>query len=153
MEITSLEYAILIVFAVVAVYLASQMLRKPDEAQTGEGLLHRIPGLASAGRFPFGENGGRGSGTAAGKEENRIRHRIRQWYKGKSCGLCGTPVGDLSSDVARAGILGPDGKIVDWKSLCAGDLADTLSSHHPLCRDCDESLRFLHNDPSCPLVL
>jgi len=77
-----------------------------------------------------------------------VRNLLSEWYEGRSCALCGKPVGEIHWHDHRPGLLSPEGRTVEWSEIRAEKLQETLETYRPVCWNCHiaESFRREHPD-------
>lgn len=72
----------------------------------------------------------------AAPESCRVVTLVGEWYEGKRCALCDTPIDHLTWYDRRAGILDPEGRPRQWQDVQAEELPRVFTTHRPLCWDC-----------------
>ena len=71
-----------------------------------------------------------------------VRERLVKWYEGAVCALCGKSFEEIQWFSNKPGLLGPDSEIRAWGEVPAGELAEVLGTHFPLCWDCQTAETF-----------
>ena len=109
--------------------------------------------LSSCSRWP--ERAGCGqeclSQIQASPEECLVRHILAQWYEGKTCAQCGQPFGTIEWAAAKPALLRPDGISVDWDSVPAEQLRETMAAAKPVCFACHTANKLVHEHPELAL--
>jgi len=70
-----------------------------------------------------------------------------KWYVGKNCFYCGRPISELSHLDHSPAVVGPDGKIIEWDTVPAEKLQETLASARPVCWNCNVVESFWKEHP------
>jgi hypothetical protein len=111
--------------------------RAAVDAAMGRRGLH----LASCSRWP--ERGDCGQECLAQIEQAPhdclVRTILIKWYAGRRCYICGRRIGDIGRIGPKPGLISlvdPDHRIVRWHEIPAATLLETLSSHAPVCPNC-----------------
>jgi len=79
-------------------------------------------------------------------EEHGVWTIAAHWYEGKKCFYCGRVITPLSHLDHPPGLVGFDGKIIEWNQIPAEKLPAQFASAHPVCWNCSvvESFRQQH---------
>jgi hypothetical protein len=72
----------------------------------------------------------------AAPEDCRVRHILTQWYEGKTCALCGKPIGEIQWADHKPALLNTEHKTVQWQDVPAEKVPDVLASHQAVCWNC-----------------
>jgi hypothetical protein len=78
-----------------------------------------------------------------------VRRIVAQWYTGKTCVICGTPVDVAEQWVGHVpALLKPEKTTVYWDKIAPERLPEVFETHSPVCWSCHiaESFRRLHPD-------
>jgi hypothetical protein len=65
-----------------------------------------------------------------------VRNILLQWYQGKNCAWCGTPIGDIHLAERKPALMTPDRVSLEWADIPAERLQQTLAIALPLCFGC-----------------
>jgi hypothetical protein len=79
-------------------------------------------------------------------ERARIATRLAEWSHGQSCAFCERPIGG-DVDHLRAGLLAPDGSLVEWKDVRGDRLDDVMATHRAVCTNCGVAETFRRRFP------
>jgi len=88
-------------------------------------------------------------------EDCMVRTILSKWYEGKSCVLCGTPIGPIHSWDHKPGLIGPlstsDTSAAATVSECtavpAEHLQEALDACKPVCWSCEVTEEFRRRNP------
>lgn len=69
-------------------------------------------------------------------EECRVRYILTQWYAGKTCALCGKPVGEIEWAEHKPALLNAEHRTIQWQDVPAEKVFDVLASHQAVCWNC-----------------
>lgn len=83
----------------------------------------------------------------ASPEECLVRRILARWYEGKTCVLCGTPLGDLNGLEHRAALRSPERKTLAWDEVLLENLDEVLRTHEPICWICHNAQTFRREHP------
>lgn len=72
----------------------------------------------------------------ADPEKHRVWNIVAHWYEGKSCVYCHRPISQLSHLDHPPGLIGQDGKIVEWENIPAERLPEELAMSRAVCWNC-----------------
>lgn len=72
----------------------------------------------------------------AAPEDCLVRHILTQWYQGKSCALCGKPIGEINWADHKPALLNTEHRSVEWRDVPAAEVPDVLASHQAVCWNC-----------------
>jgi len=72
----------------------------------------------------------------AAPEDCLVRNILTKWYAGKTCALCGKPVGEIHWNDHKPALLNAEHKTVEWQDVPAETVPDVLASHQPVCWNC-----------------
>jgi len=72
----------------------------------------------------------------ASPEDCLVRHILTQWYQGKTCALCGKPIGEIQWVEHKPALLNAEHRTIEWRDVRAADVPDVLASHRPVCWNC-----------------
>lgn len=73
---------------------------------------------------------------AAAPENCLLRAILARWYRGKSCALCGRPLGDIHLVEHKPALLNPEGGTLEWGDVPPETLPSLLVTHRPICWNC-----------------
>jgi hypothetical protein len=76
-----------------------------------------------------------------------LRSILADWYRGKSCALCGRSFHRLHWHDHQPGLRAPDGAIRGWDGFRAEHVIDVLATHAPVCWDCRVAESFRNEHP------
>ena len=65
-----------------------------------------------------------------------VRNILLQWYQGKNCAWCGTPIGDIHLAERKPALMTADRVSLEWADIPAESLQQTLAIALPLCFGC-----------------
>jgi hypothetical protein len=65
-----------------------------------------------------------------------VRNVLTRWYEGKSCAICGKPIGEIHWADNEPVLLNADHRTVEWRELAAADVPAALATHQPVCWNC-----------------
>jgi hypothetical protein len=68
--------------------------------------------------------------------ECQARTLVVRWAEGRSCALCGQPLGRERLSQFQPALLGPEGTSVEWHDVPPQELRARLRTHHPICWYC-----------------
>jgi len=71
-----------------------------------------------------------------------------QWYEGKTCYFCHRPIAELSHLDHSPGVVGPEGKILEWDDIPTEKLLATLATGTPVCWNCSIVETFWKEHPN-----
>jgi len=83
----------------------------------------------------------------AAPEDCLVRNILAEWYAGKSCALCGAPIPPLHAWEHRPGLIDATGKAVLCTDVPAEQLPELLTTHQPICWNCDVAEEFRRRNP------
>jgi hypothetical protein len=72
----------------------------------------------------------------AAPENCLVRNILTQWYEGKSCALCGKPVGEINWADHKPALLNAEHQTIQWWNVLPQDVPDVLATHQPVCWNC-----------------
>jgi hypothetical protein len=72
---------------------------------------------------------------------------LARWYEGKSCTLCGRPLGATRTFDRRPALLAPAGQTLEWDDLRAERVPETLATHRAVCWSCHIAEEFRRSHP------
>jgi len=76
-----------------------------------------------------------------------LRNILADWYRDKSCVLCGRSFHAFHWHDHKPGLRAPDGKVLDWDGFRAEQVIDVLATHAPVCWDCRVAEAFRREHP------
>jgi len=88
---------------------------------------------------------------AASPEGCLVRTIVPDWYKGKTCAVCGAPLDAIDWYERRPALVAPDGRTVQWTDVAPERLPQVLSDHAPLCWNCHVAESFRRQHPELVL--
>jgi hypothetical protein len=80
-------------------------------------------------------------------EECLVRTILTDWYKDKTCVLCGKPLGQIEWLEQKPALLSPDKQTVEWHDIKPEQIPELLTTHQPVCWNCYVAETFLHMHP------
>ena len=80
-------------------------------------------------------------------ESCMVRTTVTKWYEGKSCVMCGKPLGAIDWLQHRPAIMGPDSRTSEWFDVPLEQLPAVFSTHKPVCWDCHIAETFRQRRP------
>jgi hypothetical protein len=83
----------------------------------------------------------------AAPEDCLVRNMLARWYAGKSCVICGQPLGEINWTEHRPALLSPDNRTLEWSDLPAERVPEILESHRPVCWNCHIAEEFRRKHP------
>ena len=146
-------------FAVTRRYLAvrgARLVECPENHETAavkvESAWAALGGdwrLADCSRWPEKQSCGRQCLAQIEKapEECLVRTVVTQWYKDKSCVLCGKPLGEIDWYNRKPALMDRQGKARPWPEVAPETLPDVLATHRPVCFDCYVAETFRKEHP------
>jgi hypothetical protein len=72
----------------------------------------------------------------ASPEDCLVRHILTQWYEGKTCALCGNPIGEIQWAEHKPALLNAEHKTIRWQDVPAEKAPEVLASHQAVCWNC-----------------
>ncbi|MGA8150047.1 MAG: hypothetical protein WB952_03800 [Terriglobales bacterium] len=84
----------------------------------------------------------------ANPEKHSVWNIVCKWYEGKSCVYCRRPISELHHLDHPPGLIGLDGKIIEWEKVPAEKLPEELASARAVCWNCSvvEGFRQEHGE-------
>ncbi len=76
-----------------------------------------------------------------------LKSIIAKWYSGKTCAICGKPIGDIHAFDHKPALLGPDHATLEWSEFRPEKVSEVLSTHKPVCWDCHIASTFRRQHP------
>ncbi len=94
--------------------------------------------LQSCSRWPERQDCGQACLTQieASPEDCLVRHILTEWYRDKTCALCGKPIGEINWADHKPALLTADSRTVQWRDVPPQDVPEVLASHRPVCWNC-----------------
>lgn len=83
----------------------------------------------------------------AAPQQCLVRNILAEWYREKSCVLCGKALGEMSWIEHRPALLGPDRVTLEWREISAQNLPEILVTHWPVCWNCHVAEAFRRRHP------
>lgn len=77
----------------------------------------------------------------------RVTHIVSEWYRGKSCALCGATFDHLHWTDRRAALLDDDGTTRTWDAVPPENLPALFARSRPICWSCHIAQRFREQFP------
>jgi hypothetical protein len=108
--------------------------------------------LASCSRWPERQGCGQEclSQIKSAPDGCLIRTTVAKWYAGKTCAICGRPVGDREWMEHAPALLDPrdpDRRTTTWDRVPPERILDVLATHEPVCWNCHVAETFRHQRP------
>jgi hypothetical protein len=110
--------------------------------------------LTDCSRWPEHHDCGRGclAQIEAAPVDCLVRTKLTAWYEGRSCAVCGRPIGPIDwTQQHRPGLATPDHMTIGWDEVRAERLAETLATHRPVCWNCYVTETFRRQHPELVL--
>lgn len=76
-----------------------------------------------------------------------LRNILADWYRDKSCVLCGRSFPVFHWHDHKPGLRAPDGRVLDWDGFRPEQVIDVLATHAPVCWDCRVAEQFRREHP------
>jgi len=76
-----------------------------------------------------------------------VRNILARWYEGKSCVVCGRPLGNIDWVNHRPALLSPENITFEWKDLSPESIHQALENHRPVCWNCHVAATFRREHP------
>ena len=76
-----------------------------------------------------------------------VRNILTKWYEGKSCAICGKPVGDIHWVDRKPALLSPEQCTVEWAQVRPEAVPSVLETHAPVCWNCHIMQTFCKEHP------
>lgn len=86
-------------------------------------------------------------GIVAAPQEGLVRILVARWSAGRSCALCGTPLGETRRGGFPPALLGPDGTTVESQELPPESLPAQLRARRPVCWYCHVASKLRRERP------
>ena len=83
----------------------------------------------------------------AAPEDCLVRTILTGWYAGKSCTLCGKPIGEIHATEAKPGLVTPENQFLAWSEVLPEKLGDVLETARPVCFSCYLATSFARQHP------
>ena len=80
-----------------------------------------------------------------------VRTLVTNWYQGKSCGVCGKPVGHIDWLERQPALMDRSGVARPWQDVAPETLPDVLATHTAVCFDCYVAETFRREHPELVL--
>jgi hypothetical protein len=61
---------------------------------------------------------------------------LAQWYAGKTCALCGRPIGAISRRGHYPALMDTSGRTLAWEAFPPEKVPEALATHRPVCGSC-----------------
>jgi hypothetical protein len=72
---------------------------------------------------------------------------VQQWYRGRACAYCGSPIEKGHWHDHRHALLSPEKKTVQWSEIAAEKLPEVFETHLPVCWSCHMAETFRREHP------
>ncbi len=76
-----------------------------------------------------------------------LRGILAGWYEGRSCAMCGRPIGEIDWAARKPGLMTPEGTIIGWAQVDPDRIDETLATHNPVCFTCHVTNTFAREHP------
>ena len=83
----------------------------------------------------------------AAPEACLVRTIVERGYRGRTCGFCRRPFGDIGWADHKPALRAPDGETVQWSALRAEELTAVFTTHSPVCWNCHITETFRRRHP------
>ena len=107
----------------------------------------RAPRLVHCSRWPSRASCMQSCMPQAKAPDATVRNTIARWSAARHCALCDKPLVDEHIADYRFGLRSADGATVEWRDIPPETLREALSSHQPVCWNCDISESFRRRYP------
>ncbi len=109
--------------------------------------------LAGCSRWPEREACGREclAQIERAPDDCLVRNIVTGWYAGKSCAVCGKPLGHVDWYERKPAAIDASGRTQAWSDIPPETLPDVLDNHRPVCFDCYVSETFRREHPELVL--
>jgi hypothetical protein len=84
-------------------------------------------------------------------EDCMVRTIVEQWYVGKTCAVCGKPVGDVDWFERKPGLMDAGGETRQWAQVAPETIPQVLATHRAVCFDCMVAEGFRRQHPELVL--
>lgn len=144
-------------------YLAvrgARLVKCPENAQTAAvqvGAARAVMGggwsLADCSRWPEKRECGRECLAQIEKspEECLVRTIVTDWYRDKSCAICGKALGEIDWHERKPAVMDQHGHARPWPRVAPETLPQVLETHQPVCFDCYVAETFRQEHPELVL--
>ncbi len=84
----------------------------------------------------------------AAPDDCLVRNILTRWYEGKTCVVCGKPLGPADWYEHKPALMSPQQKTVEWGQIAPERVLEVLENHRPVCWDCHiaSTFRSEHSD-------
>jgi hypothetical protein len=65
-----------------------------------------------------------------------VRNILTKWYAGKTCSVCGKPIGEIHWADNKPALMNPQHSTVQWQEVPPESVPEVLMSHKPVCWNC-----------------
>ncbi len=112
-----------------------------DAAHAGfSGMIQANPDLRlkSCSRWPERQDCGQQClrQIEAAPEDCLVRHILTNWYAGKTCSVCGKPIGEIHWAEHKPALMSPEHSTVQWQDVPPETVPEVLTSHQAVCWNC-----------------
>jgi len=83
----------------------------------------------------------------AAPEDCLVRNLLREWYRGKSCILCGRAFEEIHWGDHKPAFIDSKRRTWRWNEIAPERLPSIMATHHPVCWDCDVIERVYRDHP------
>jgi hypothetical protein len=83
----------------------------------------------------------------AAPEDCLVRNILTKWYTGKTCAVCGKPIGEIHWADHKPALLSPEHQTVQWPDVPAETVPEVLQTHQPVCWNCHVVNRLMTQHP------
>lgn len=83
----------------------------------------------------------------AAPEDCLVRNILTRWYEGKTCAVCGKPIGEIQWADHKPALLDTEHKTIQWQDVPAEAVPDVLATHQAVCWNCHVVNRMLSQHP------
>ena len=83
----------------------------------------------------------------AAPEDCLVRNILTQWYAGKTCAVCGKPIGEIQWAEHKPALLNSEHHTVQWQDVPPETVPEVLGSHQPVCWNCHIVNRLMTQHP------
>jgi hypothetical protein len=83
----------------------------------------------------------------AAPQDCLVRTILTNWYEGRSCVLCGKPLGEVDWLEHKPALMDLERRTVEWRDVRAERLPQVLDTHMPICWNCHIAESFRRQFP------
>jgi hypothetical protein len=80
-------------------------------------------------------------------EDCLMRNILKHWCEGKTCAVCGKPLGQIHLADHKPALLNPEHSTVEWGQIRPETVPAVLETHAPVCWNCHIVQTFCREHP------